>query len=88
MVPALALRALARCQRAALTVNRTLRGCGFGMKSSAFPYYGNNPASDAPFLNIASGDRKGHRSYSGRVYWQDQTYNDNRVLMTAPRSRR
>jgi len=34
------------------------------MKSSAFPYYGNNPASEAPFLNIAKGDRRGHRSYS------------------------
>jgi hypothetical protein len=54
------------------------------MKSSAFPYYGNNPASDAPFLNISSGSRKGHRSYSGHVYWQDQTYNDNRVLVHIP----
>ena len=54
------------------------------MKSSAFPYYGNNPASDAPFLNTSSGDRKGHRSYSGHVYWQDQTYSDNRVLMHIP----
>jgi hypothetical protein len=54
------------------------------MKSSAFPYYGNNPASEAPFLNAGGGDRKGHRSYSGRVYWQDQTYNDNRVLMHIP----
>jgi hypothetical protein len=53
-------------------------------KSSAFPYYGNNPASDAPFLNTSSGDRKGHRSYSGHVYWQDQTYSDNRVLMHIP----
>src|SRR5947199_7570059 len=54
------------------------------MKSSAFPYYGNNPASDAPFLNISKGDRRGHRSYGGRVYWQDQTYNDNRVLVHVP----
>jgi hypothetical protein len=56
------------------------------MKSSAFPYYGNNPASDAAFLNISSGSRKGHRSYGGRVYWQDQTYNDNRVLVHIPES--
>ncbi len=56
------------------------------MKSSAFPYYGNNPASEAPFLNISSGSRKGHRSYGGRVYWQDQTYNDNRVLVHIPES--
>jgi len=54
------------------------------MKSSAFPYYGNNPASEAPFLNVGGGDRKGHRSYSGRVYWQDQTYNDSRVLVHIP----
>lgn len=54
------------------------------MKSSAFPYFGNNPASDAPFLNISKGDRRGHRSYSGRVYWQDETYNDNRVLVHVP----
>ena len=54
------------------------------LKSSAFPYFGNNPSSDAPFLNISKGERKGHRSYSGRVYWQDETYNDNRVLMHVP----
>jgi hypothetical protein len=54
------------------------------MKSSAFPYFGNNPRSDSPFLNITKGDRKGHRSYSGRVYWQDETYNDNRVLVHVP----
>ena len=54
------------------------------MKSSAFPYFGNNPASDAPFLNISKGERRGHRSYSGRVYWQDETYNDNRVLVHVP----
>lgn len=54
------------------------------MKSSAFPYFGNNPASDAPFLNISKGNRRGHRSYSGRVFWQDETYSDNRVLMHVP----
>jgi hypothetical protein len=54
------------------------------MKSSAFPYFGNNPRSDEPFLNISKGDRKGHRSYGGRVYWQDETYNDSRVLVHVP----
>src|SRR3982074_2475962 len=54
------------------------------LKSSAFPYFGNNPSTDAPFLDISKGDRKGHRSYGGRVYWQDETYNDNRVLMHVP----
>src|SRR4051812_8550647 len=41
------------------------------MKSSAFPYFGTVPASEQPFLDIAKGDRRGHRSLSGRVYWQD-----------------
>jgi hypothetical protein len=54
------------------------------MKSSAFPYFGNNPGSDAPFLNISKGDRRGHRSYGGHVYWQNETYNDNRVLVHVP----
>ncbi len=54
------------------------------MKSSAFPYYGDNPASDTPFLNVTKGDRRGHRSLSGRVSWQDETYSDNRVLVHIP----
>src|SRR5215470_16555409 len=54
------------------------------MKSSAFPYFGTNPRSEEPFLNITKGDRKGHRSYGGRVYWQDETYSDNRVLVHIP----
>jgi hypothetical protein len=54
------------------------------LKSSAFPYLGNNPRTDEPFLNVSKGGRRGHRSYGGRVYWQDETYNDNRVLMHVP----
>ena len=55
-----------------------------GLNSSAFPYFGNNPRSDEPFFNISKGERRGHRSYGGKVYWQDETYNDNRVLMHVP----
>jgi hypothetical protein len=54
------------------------------MKSSAFPYFGNNPDSDEPFLNIVKGERRGHKSFSGHVFWQDETYNDNRVLVHIP----
>ncbi|WP_082649741.1 alpha/beta hydrolase [Bradyrhizobium lablabi] len=70
-----------------LTLSRTEREeltTLVSMKSSAFPYFGNNPRSDEPFLNITKGDRKGHRSYGGRVYWQDETYNDSRVLVHVP----
>ena len=54
------------------------------LKSSAFPYLGNNPHTDEPFLNVSNGNRRGHRSYGGHVYWQDETFNDNRVLMHIP----
>ena len=54
------------------------------LKYSAFPYVGNNPHTDEPFLNVAKGERRGHRSYRGRVYWQDETFSDNRVLMHVP----
>ena len=56
------------------------------LKSSAFPYFGNNPRSDQPFLNVSDGERRGHRSYSGRVLWQNETFNDSRVLMHVPES--
>lgn len=54
------------------------------MKSSAFPYFGENPRSETAFLNVSKGERRGHRSYSGKVYWQDETYNDSRVLVHVP----
>jgi hypothetical protein len=54
------------------------------LKTSAFPYFGNNPRNDEPFLNVSSGSRQGHRGMGGRVFWQDETFSDNRVLMHVP----
>jgi hypothetical protein len=56
------------------------------LKSSAFPYLGNNPRTDEPFLNVSEGGRRGHRGLRGQVYWQDQTFNDSRVLIHVPRT--
>jgi hypothetical protein len=56
------------------------------LKSSAFPYRGNNPHGDEPFLNVSDGERRGHRGLGGRVYWQDETFNDNRVLIHVPKT--
>src|SRR5450432_3636416 len=56
------------------------------LKSSAFPYLGNNPRTEEPFLNISTGGRRGHRGMGGKVFWQDETFNDNRVLMHVPES--
>ena len=54
-------------------------------KSSAFPYRGAVPGTHAPFLNIADGERRGHRTASNRIYWEDETYSDPRVLLHIPR---
>jgi hypothetical protein len=54
------------------------------LRSSAFPYSGNNPHTDEPFLNVSKGDRLGHRGSHGKVFWQDETFSDNRVLMHVP----
>jgi len=53
--------------------------------TAPFPYHGTMPGSNAPFLNVDENGRKGHRTGSGRVYWEDQTYNDNRVLLHIPK---
>jgi hypothetical protein len=53
--------------------------------TAPFPYHGTMPGSTEPFLNVDENGRKGHRTGSGRVYWQDETYNDNRVLLHIPK---
>jgi hypothetical protein len=57
-----------------------------GLKSSAFPYLGDNPHTEQPFLNVSDGERRGHRGLRGHVYWQDETFNDNRVLIHVPKT--
>lgn len=56
-----------------------------GFKYAAFPYLGDNPRTEQAFLNVSEKGRRGHRTGSGRVYWQDKTYNDNRVLVHIPK---
>jgi hypothetical protein len=56
------------------------------LKTSAFPYSGENPNTEQPFLNVSNGPRRGHRGLGGRVLWQDEAFNDNRVLMHIPRT--
>ncbi|MBA2127566.1 alpha/beta hydrolase [Hyphomicrobium methylovorum] len=53
--------------------------------AAPFPYHGSLPGSSTPFLNVNENGRKGHRTRSGHVYWEDQTYNDNRVLLHIPK---
>jgi hypothetical protein len=52
--------------------------------NSAFPYSGDIPEKGVPFLDAADGDRRGHTSPRGGVYWQE-TYSDRHVLLSIPK---
>ena len=54
------------------------------MKSSAFPYFGNNPALRGRRSSTSPRQPPRPPRHNGRVYWQDETYNDNRVLVHIP----
>jgi hypothetical protein len=51
---------------------------------SPFPYEGINPATGKPFINTDETGRRGRTTGSGRVYWEDETYSDQRVLLHVP----
>jgi hypothetical protein len=53
-------------------------------ENSAFPYSGEIPEKGLQFLDAADGDRRGHTSPRGGVYWED-TYNDRHVLLSIPK---
>jgi hypothetical protein len=52
-------------------------------QNSAFPYHGSVPDEGKPFMNVNANGRLGHSSPRGGVYWEDETYNDRRVLIAA-----
>ncbi len=53
-------------------------------ETSPFPYDGDIPGQNKPFLDVVSGNRRGHTSPRGGIYWEDQTYSDQRVLLYIP----
>ena len=53
--------------------------------ASPFPYAGQPPGQDKPFFDVEKDGRRGHTSPRGGVYWEDDTYNDRRVLLHIPR---
>jgi hypothetical protein len=52
---------------------------------SPFPYRGIVPEKDKPFLDAQDGERRGHTSGRGGIYWENTTYSDRRVLLHIPR---
>jgi hypothetical protein len=54
-------------------------------ETAPFPYNGKERGTAQDFLNVSDGERKGHRSWRGGVYWANDTYGDNRVLLHIPK---
>lgn len=54
-------------------------------ESAPFPYRGTMPETGTPFLNVNEDGRRGHRTPYGRLYWEKETYSDNRVLLHIPK---
>jgi hypothetical protein len=52
--------------------------------ASAFPYRSVDPTTKKPFLDVTNGNKRGHTSLRGEVYWEDPTYNDRRSLLYLP----
>lgn len=55
------------------------------LASAPFPFRGVNPRTGKKFLNYRQDGRVGHKTGFGRLYWEDQTYSDDRVLLHVPR---
>ncbi len=53
--------------------------------TSPFPYEGAVPYTGKPFLNVEEEGRQAHKTRSGRVYWADEKYSDDRVLLHVPK---
>jgi len=54
-------------------------------KTSPFPYEGQPPGRDKPFLDTEKDGRRGHTARGGTVYWEDTTYSDRRALLFIPK---
>ena len=55
------------------------------LETAPFPYQGEVPRTQKPFLDVIENGRRGHRTGTGRIYWEDETYNDRQVLLHMPK---
>lgn len=54
--------------------------------TTPFPYRGMLPDGSKPFLDVERGGRYGHTSPRGGIYWEDETYSDQSVLLALPKA--
>jgi hypothetical protein len=52
-------------------------------ETAPFPYHGMS-GSERPFLNAGEPGNRGHVSFRGHLYWESQTFSDDRVLLHIP----
>lgn len=55
------------------------------LSAAPFPYQGIMPGANRPFIEADETGRRFHRTAGGRVYWEDERYNDPRVLLHIPK---
>lgn len=55
------------------------------LDTAPFPYRGEVPRTQKPFLDVLENGRRGHRTGAGRIYWEDETYSDRQVLLHIPK---
>jgi len=53
-------------------------------ETAPFPYRGTVGDSDRPFLNVGEAGQRGHSNFRGHVFWESETYSDDRVLLHIP----
>ena len=53
-------------------------------ETAPFPYHGNVPGSGRPFLDAGEEGHRGHVNFRGHVFWESETYSDDRVLLHIP----
>jgi hypothetical protein len=53
-------------------------------ETAPFPYHGMMGETNRPFLNAGDEGRLGHANFRGHVYWESETFSDDRVLLHIP----
>jgi len=53
-------------------------------ETAPFPYRGMVPGLNRPFLNAGEQGHRGHINFRGHVFWESQTFSDDRVLLHIP----
>jgi hypothetical protein len=56
------------------------------LENAPFPFHGTVPSTGRPFLDVSEEGRRGHRTSSGAVYWEETAYRDSRTLLHIPRN--